>query len=286
MKQYKELLESVAKLNRTNQGEVLNKMVVESSYDYELFTLLPNNRPIREAHIKRLVQKIKIKDLQQPIQINDEFQILDGQHRFFAYQQLNLPVPYFINNSIAENDISVLNSNSRKWSDKDYLCWWVGKEKDRGKEVGLGPYQTMEWFLNKYKLGVNMSIILLSCIINKDTDGFKDGQLKIRNLELAKERAQFIVSLKPYFEFYKKPNFMRALYYLMRHKDFCLKRMYQAVSKNSSELHGQASRNGYITNILKVYNKGLAADKQFNKTVFNASATDEIADARDGGKYE
>jgi len=286
MEQYKKLLESVVKLNQTNQGEVSEKMVVESSYDYELFSLLPNNRPIREAHINKLVQKIKIKDLQQPIQINDEFQILDGQHRFFAYQQLNLPVPYFINNSVTENDISVLNSTTRKWSDKDYLHWWVGKEKEQEKNIAHGPYQTLEWFLNKYKLGLPMSVFLLSAIPHKDTAGFKEGKLKIRNLELAKERAEFVVSLKPYFEFYKKSNFMYALYYLMRHKDFSLERMYQAISKNSSELHGQASRNGYITNLLKVYNKGLSADKQFNKTVFNALTTDEVADARDGGKYE
>ena len=107
-----------------------SKTAIESSYDYELFSLLPNNRPIKEAHIKRLVEKIKIKDLKQPIQINQEFQILDGQHRFYAYQQLKLPIPYFINNSVSEIDIAVLNSTTSKWSDKDYLHYWLGKEKE------------------------------------------------------------------------------------------------------------------------------------------------------------
>lgn len=260
-----------------------SKTTIESSYDYELFSLLPNNRPIKEAHIKRLVEKIKIKDLKQPIQINQEFQILDGQHRFYAYQQLKLPIPYFINNSVSEVDIAVLNSTTSKWSDKDYLHYWLGKEKE--ENINNGAYQTLNWFLNKYKVVLPMGVFLLSSIPHIRTAGFREGKLKIRNLELAKERAEFIISLKPYFEYYKKVPFLQALYYLMRHKDFSLERMYQAISKNSSELHGQASRNGYIDNLLKVYNKGLSAGKQFNKTVFNASASDEVADDIDAGKY-
>lgn len=260
-----------------------SKTAIESSYDYELFSLLPNNRPIKEAHIKRLVEKIKIKDLKQPIQINQEFQILDGQHRFYAYQQLKLPIPYFINNSVSEVDIAVLNSTTSKWSDKDYLHYWLGKEKE--ENINNGAYQTLNWFLNKYKVVLPMGVFLLSSIPHIRTAGFREGKLKIRNLELAKERAEFIISLKPYFEYYKKVPFLQALYYLMRHKDFSLERMYQAISKNSSELHGQASRNGYIDNLLKVYNKGLSAGKQFNKTVFNASASDEVADDIDAGKY-
>jgi len=261
-----------------------SKTTIESSYDYELFSLLPNNRPIKEAHIKRLVEKIKIKDLKQPIQINQEFQILDGQHRFYAYQQLKLPIPYFINNSVSEIDIAVLNSTTSKWSDKDYLHYWLGKEKE--ENINNGAYQTLNWFLNKYKVVLPMGVFLLSSIPHIRTAGFREGKLKIRNLELAKERAEFIISLKPYFEYYKKVPFLQALYYLMRHKDFSLERMYQAISKNSSELHGQASRNGYIDNLLKVYNKGLSAGKQFNKTVFNASASDEVADDIDAGKYK
>lgn len=261
-----------------------SKTTIESSYDYELFSLLPNNRPIKEAHIKRLVEKIKIKDLKQPIQINQEFQILDGQHRFYAYQQLKLPIPYFINNSVSEVDIAVLNSTTSKWSDKDYLHYWLGKEKE--ENINNGAYQTLNWFLNKYKVVLPMGVFLLSSIPHIRTAGFREGKLKIRNLELAKERAEFIISLKPYFEYYKKVPFLQALYYLMRHKDFSLERMYQAISKNSSELHGQASRNGYIDNLLKVYNKGLSAGKQFNKTVFNASASDEVADDIDAGKYK
>jgi len=261
-----------------------SKTAIESSYDYELFSLLPNNRPIKEAHIKRLVEKIKIKDLKQPIQINQEFQILDGQHRFYAYQQLKLPIPYFINNSVSEVDIAVLNSTTSKWSDKDYLHYWLGKEKE--ENINNGAYQTLNWFLNKYKVVLPMGVFLLSSIPHIRTAGFREGKLKIRNLELAKERAEFIISLKPYFEYYKKVPFLQALYYLMRHKDFSLERMYQAISKNSSELHGQASRNGYIDNLLKVYNKGLSAGKQFNKTVFNASASDEVADDIDAGKYK
>jgi len=195
-----------------------------------------------------------------------------------------LPIPYFINNSVSEVDIAVLNSTTSKWSDKDYLHYWLGKEKE--ENINNGAYQTLNWFLNKYKVVLPMGVFLLSSIPHIRTAGFREGKLKIRNLELAKERAEFIISLKPYFEYYKKVPFLQALYYLMRHKDFSLERMYQAISKNSSELHGQASRNGYIDNLLKVYNKGLSAGKQFNKTVFNASASDEVADDIDAGKYK
>ena len=63
----------------------------------------------------------------------------------------------------------------------------------------------------------------------------------------------------------------------MRHRDFDLNRMYKSISKNSADMQGQSSRNGYISNLLRVYNKGLNASKQFNKTTFNNTIVDEVA---------
>ena len=258
------------------------KIEIEYSQDYELFSLYPNNRPIKQAWVSKLVDNIKKKDLHQPIQVNDEFQILDGQHRFFAYKKLNLPVPYFITKVLTESDIANLNSTTSRWSDKDYLHYWVGKEIDEERnsngKTNHGDYRTAEWFIDKYKLGVHFSVLLLTTVANINSSGFTEGTMKVQNLELAKMRAEFILSLEPYFKEYKKSGFLMGLLYLMRHRDFDLDRMYKAISKNSADMHGQSSRNGYIANLLRVYNKGLNASKQFNKTTFNNTRVDEVAE--------
>ncbi|MBC8147318.1 MAG: ParB N-terminal domain-containing protein, partial [Bacteroidetes bacterium] len=65
--------------------------------NYEKFKFMVGNRPINSAHTAKLIESIKGKYLFNPIIINEKWEIIDGQHRFEAIKQLNLPLYFFIN---------------------------------------------------------------------------------------------------------------------------------------------------------------------------------------------
>ena len=75
-----------------------NKMIdkVFSTMNYEIFSSLDGNRIVNPLHVKKIADSMKIKVLFIPIIVNEEFQVIDGQHRLEARKQLGLEVPYII----------------------------------------------------------------------------------------------------------------------------------------------------------------------------------------------
>lgn len=109
------------------QDEVVG--VVLQSKNYSQFNLNQLNRNIDESHVLRL-QKALRKDPSltfEPILVDKNMNIVDGQHRFLALSALNKPITYMIDNNISINDASELNSNQKNWSLFDYVQFFVNK---------------------------------------------------------------------------------------------------------------------------------------------------------------
>lgn len=72
--------------------------------DYRIFKLTQLNRPISNKHVQHLVQSIKRENLlaQHPIIVNDQMEILSGQHRWKAAQILKVPIFYTKKNTSDE----------------------------------------------------------------------------------------------------------------------------------------------------------------------------------------
>ena len=67
---------------------------IYSTSEYNLFHKLKGNRGINELHVRKLVEAIKEKDLQIPIIVDHDMNVLDGQHRLDAYKIVGNPVSY------------------------------------------------------------------------------------------------------------------------------------------------------------------------------------------------
>jgi hypothetical protein len=122
--------------------------------NYELFKFSEQNRPV--SKITSLVESIKKMDLTEynPILVDTNFNIIDGQHRFEACKQLNLPIHYITIPATCENDIAMvlLNKAQRSWRLQEYIHLY---SKTKG-----GVYKQLEDFENEHHLGVSNSIIV------------------------------------------------------------------------------------------------------------------------------
>ena len=109
----KPLIPTVYRFLNNPQDEVVG--VVLQSKNYSQFNLNQLNRNIDESHVLRL-QKALRKDPSltfEPILVDKNMNIVDGQHRFLALSTLNKPITYMIDNNISINDASELNSNQK-----------------------------------------------------------------------------------------------------------------------------------------------------------------------------
>ena len=226
---------------------------VYSTTEYNLFKKLRGNRAINELHVRRLVEAIKEKDLQIPIIVDEDMNVLDGQHRLDAYKIVGNPIFYIVKNKFDLQDVRNVNSVARKWTLSEYLMSYC--------KLGKKDYQLLEWFHRTYEFGIAECIAMLNgkgycnTTITKE---FKRGEFVIDNLEQGKTWAKQINACGEYFQYYKKGTFVRAMLSAMKDKTFSFKIFIKRLSNNSSKLKNQGSRNDFIVNIERVYNHGTA----------------------------
>ena len=67
--------------------------------DYKKFKIIQGNRALREFHVEYLKKSIMKDNLLylNPILVNSDYYVFDGQHRLKVAEDLNLPIFYTIN---------------------------------------------------------------------------------------------------------------------------------------------------------------------------------------------
>lgn len=90
---------------------------------YNQFKFLVANRERANAHIERLKEAfVEYGNLTrvQPILVNDRMEIIDGQHRFQAAQELGEPIFYTVAPGLGINEARSMNILHKSWSTDDY----------------------------------------------------------------------------------------------------------------------------------------------------------------------
>ena len=88
--------------------------------DYSRFKFLETeNRPIREDIIKNLEPEILKNGICNPIEVDGDYNIYDGQHRFVIARKHGLALPYLINRKLTLEMIPSLQKATR-WNAVDY----------------------------------------------------------------------------------------------------------------------------------------------------------------------
>jgi len=128
--------------------------VVYETYDYSAFKTIDGNRSVNAVHVKRLKDSFNKGYLLSPILINKKFEIIDGQHRYFAAKSLGLPVRYIMVLDYGLREVQMLNENSKNWGKEQYL--------DSYCEIGHTAYvRFKEFMLHFPELGMAACEILL-----------------------------------------------------------------------------------------------------------------------------
>ena len=226
---------------------------IYSTTEYGVFNKLKGNRAVNELHVRRLVEAIKEKDLQIPIIVDHDMNVLDGQHRLDAYKIVGNPITYIIKDKFELQDVRNVNSVNRKWTLTEYLMSYC--------KLGKKDYQLLEWFHRTYEFGIAECVAMLNgkgytnVNILKE---FRKGEFVIDDLEQGKTWAKNINACGEYFQYYKKATFIKAMLSAMKDKTFSFKIFFKRLSNNSSKLKNQGSRNDFIVNIERLYNHGTA----------------------------
>lgn len=197
-------------MNTTTYAEPMLQEQVHKTFDYSGFTFLKGNRTINQANVKRIEKSMTKRYLISPIIVNEYYQIIDGQHRFFAVKKLQLPLYYIVIKGYGLTEVQILNTNSSNWKKVDYLKAYCDlgypeylKFRDFMTEFPELNFQTAEMILsNRSTVGSRTKYVELKS--EKNTTGslfiksFEEGDFKCVSLNIARDTAKKIIELMPY----------------------------------------------------------------------------------------
>ena len=188
---------------------------VHTTLDYGKFKILQGNRDVNNLHVKRLEQSISKNNLLTIITVNENYEIIDGQHRFNVLRKLELPINYVIAKGYGLNEIQILNANMKNWSNEDYLAGYV--------DLGYMDYIIFKDFKNKYKFNHEVSLIILSgSAISGNTNNhnhkFKTGIFKIADLQNSINIAENLMIIKKNYSGYGRKTFVYAMLSILKNK--------------------------------------------------------------------
>jgi len=224
-------------------------MRVEETTDYSIFKYLLGNRAIDENNKNRIKSSIEKKNLFSPIVVNEKMEIVDGQHRFAARSELGLPIQYIIVEGYDQEEVSILNSNSKNWSMMEYIRSYA--------KQGYSEYIKLLEIINEYnKLPSSIVIGCCAGTVGGHRSDLKNGKFKFANESKTSSILNHVLDFKDLFDGYNKTSFVNAIIQIIREKGTIYDReqMKHKASVNPDKMYDCTSTNNAVIMLEDLYN--------------------------------
>lgn len=230
--------------------------MIKSTNDYSIFKILDCNRDIKISHVATLMQSISICNMlkMNPILVNNDMHLIDGQHRLEAAKKLQIEVWYKVEEDLNEKSV-VLLQNQRKWSLQDFIKYYV--------KTGKQEYLKLTDFLKKNELPL---VLFLTSIyaVGRRTENVKHGGYKHNEekcnifLETHKKILhikKFICERRPSIKnITESISFYRALEKFLSRTDIVYDILLEKIENKIEFIGMRSKKEGYYMMLLEMYN--------------------------------
>tara|TARA_R110002110_G_scaffold44765_1_gene137521 strand:+ start:330 stop:1196 length:867 start_codon:yes stop_codon:yes gene_type:complete len=254
------------RVNLQDEGEV-SKIFYES--DHSKFKFLEANRPIKQAHVDRLIGLLnEPKGQLLPVVINENYEVIEGQHRVKACMALKIPVMCVKIEGSTIEDVISMNTTQSGWNFNDYLHSHSQRSRPNYLE-----YRKVIKFLEDYKLSTTVSRWLLSGnnhdLGKKD---FEEGTFKVKNLTYAETQGSYFNKIKAFnTDLPGKVKFGTAFIKVQNLPRFsmatCLKQLEKYCGKYFKQTGGNTEE--MLECLIRCYNFNLSPAKKITNKILN-----------------
>jgi hypothetical protein len=232
-------------LTRKKEPMVINQVL--TTKDYDCFSYVGGNRTVNKLHVERLKKSFREHYLFTCIIVNENMQIIDGQHRYQACKDLKLPLNYIVMDGYGLKEVQTLNVNSKNWTSDDYMNGYC--------DLNYEDYLIYRDFKSKYKLGHSECQSLLSNVINAGLQPvFNSGKFKIKSYKKAVDTAEKIQMVAPFYDGFKRRSFVFAMITLLENENFNISSFIQKLKIQPTALMDCTSTKQYMLLIEDIYN--------------------------------
>lgn len=230
--------------------------------NFELFKTIKGNRPINLNHVTKLIHDIEQRNLlaDNPIKINKDMEIVDGQHRYEAAKALNTPIYYIMMEDGGDlSDVQRLNRNTKVWSSVDYMESYI--------ELGNKEYIALREFADEYRISVSIALRIMTGI-TIDTrvvlNEFREGKFYVKDINAANDLASLVVEIRK-----NTPDNCWAHLACVKALATVIKKtnpryLVEALTKYQMIITRRISVNDYLMEFENIINTGRPANQQVN----------------------
>lgn len=216
---------------------------------------------VDEKHVERLMQSINTQNLLKfkPIQVNQDLEIIDGQHRVQAAKKLGIGIYYNIVQTENPYDIIRLNTNVKLWNNNDYLNFWI--------KNGKVEYQKFKDFMIKHNLSIGHAIRLVGQCHLKFNKKFKSGNFIFKDplsdeiFDKINQTVDYIRKIHGHQKWINNTRFFTALAIMFKHPDFNWDTWFRNLQRLIQTVHPCARIIDFIEMIIEIYNYKLGSSK-------------------------
>ena len=238
---------------------------VYATNDYSMFKTLNGNRNVNKLHVRRLRESFKNAYLMSPIIVNENYEIIDGQHRYAAAKELQKPINYIVCTEYGLKEVQILNTNMKNWGKMDYLNAYC--------DLGYPEYLNFRNFMRRFK---DLPIAACEALLtNKATASrhktsselkginkkgnyaaryFEEGDLQIFDYDLAVTNAEKIMMIKHYYDGFNRAIFVFAMIGMFKHENYNHSQFIKKLSANPTSLQHCSNVTQYKLLIEDIYN--------------------------------
>lgn len=239
-----------------------SQVTVYSTTDYGRFGRLHANRELSRSHVRALARELEENGNfteTNPVVVNQNMEVVDGQHRLRACQELGLPVFYKVVPDLSINEARRMNLTSKLWQTRDFLRSYVDENRRPYVEFDL-------LFSENSDIAAITTVIYYAVGAYRTASGseaaFRRGELEGFNLDEARVRMNRLreaVEANPWF---KSKTLSMALLELMRSSEYDHARMIRKLNQNTQDIRPFQSVVENMRMLEDIYNLGSSSDNR------------------------
>jgi hypothetical protein len=231
-------------------------VVAKGTTNYAMFKFSHLNRRIDPNKLEKLYNSVVTKNLLRefPILVDEQFCVIDGQHRLKVAESLGVPVYYIVSKRVTIEDVVMTTANVTKWSNENYLDRWCAE--------GYQDYIDLRYFWQKYKMVKGKKFLSLGqsmhlChygdlpLMNQD---FQYGRYKCNDMDFAEKVARMVMDFSEYITFWNDKIFLFAVSNLAGNAVYDHARMMRKMAYMSTKLVKCPDMQSYMDVFTYLYN--------------------------------
>lgn len=226
--------------------------VIQESTDYGQFKFLSGNRELNVAHINSIKKSILDNGnflTNSPIIVNDNMEIIDGQHRFVAIKELGFAIFYIVSPQASLKESRAMNILAKNWQPVDFAKSYI--------ESGLDVYSKYLKLRDEFQVGHRTIMVYSNGAEGKSLPSFfREGRYEIPNFAKTKYWLGHLKSIhNTAVTFSTESAPARALLKVLQNEDYDPERMLSQVQKRPSFLRSYSDTESQLRQLETLYNK-------------------------------